>query len=161
MYGAALNQYLKYLSEGFNNSVEDDIDEIVGSTAVGETEKAGLIKARIGQGAFRAKLIDLWGSCAVTGYKDLNLLVASHIKPWSVSSNSERLDVYNGLLLVPNLDKAFDSGFISFKESGGIMISPLLDTPEQVGISSGMRIELRTQHLPYLEFHRSNVYRAK
>jgi putative restriction endonuclease len=83
-----------------------------------------LIKARIGQGAFRAKLIVLWGSCAVTGYKDLNLLVASHIKPWSVSSNSERLDVYNGLLLVPNLDKAFDSGFISFKESGEIMISP-------------------------------------
>lgn len=72
-----------------------------------ETEKDSIIKARIGQGIFRQQLIQLWGGCSVTGFKNEKFLKASHIKPWRDSSNQERLDKYNGLLLVPNLDRSF------------------------------------------------------
>ena len=51
------------------------------------------------------------------------MLKASHIKPWNISDDYERLDEYNGLLLTPNLDAAFDSGLISFDKDGVILIS--------------------------------------
>src|SRR5690606_16024439 len=72
--------------------------------ALGSTEAQSLLKSRRGQGKFRADLIYLWtGRCAVTGLSNVTLLRASHIKPWAVSNNYERLDAYNGLLLTPNL----------------------------------------------------------
>ena len=48
----------------------------------------------------------------MSGITSTWILIASHIKPWRVSNNNERLDVYNGLLLLPNLDKLFDKGYI-------------------------------------------------
>ena len=51
------------------------------------------------------------------------LLVASHIKPWSISDANEKLDIHNGLLMCPNHDKLFDRGYISFDDTGRILIS--------------------------------------
>jgi predicted restriction endonuclease len=51
------------------------------------------------------------------------LLRASHIKPWRMSDNSERLDPENGLLLVANLDAAFDAGLLSFTDTGRMLFS--------------------------------------
>lgn len=159
MYNSALNKYAEYLQEGFDSDVETDIEAILSQNNITHTEKAALLKTRIGQGNFRQKLILLWGGCAVTGYKDTSMLVASHIKPWSASSNIERLDAYNGLLLLPTLDKAFDAGLISFSESGIILISPLLQEPEKLGITESMAVNLKHEHQAYMEFHRDSVYR--
>lgn len=159
MYNSALNKYAEYLSEGFDSDIETDIDVILSRSSVSETEKSNLIKTRIGQGSFRQKLIAYWKGCAVTGYKDTSLLVASHIKPWRSSDNVERLDYLNGLLLLPNLDKAFDSGLISFDTSGKILVSPLLQEPELLGVNSEMRISMEDGHQGYMKFHRENVYR--
>ena len=65
------------------------------------------------------------------------MLVASHIKPWRDSNNQERLDKFNGLLLLANLDKAFDLGFISFADTGLVMISCQLEAPEVLGLRGG------------------------
>jgi predicted restriction endonuclease len=159
MYNSALNKYAEYLQEGFDSDIEADVESIVSEDNVTDTDKATLIKTRIGQGNFRQKLISLWGGCAVTGYKDASMLVASHIKPWRASSNVERLDGYNGLLLLPTLDKAFDSGFISFDLAGRILISPLLLEPESLGISETMSVNLKPENQAYMEFHRDSVFR--
>ena len=87
------------------------------------------------------------------------MLIASHIKPWKDSTNTERLDVFNGLLLIPNLDKAFDSGLITFDNNGKIKISSKLVDPEKLGIKTDQNILLDDQHKKYLKFHRENVYR--
>ncbi|VAW71889.1 hypothetical protein MNBD_GAMMA12-1819 [hydrothermal vent metagenome] len=142
-----------------DNSIVDDIKEITSNKSIDETEKARLVSSRIGQGQYRKSLIEYWRGCAVTGYTDSAILVASHIKPWANSSNSERLDMYNGLLLTPNLDKAFDKGYISFADTGRIIISPLLEKPEIISINSSMTIELLNEHKIYLKFHRENVYK--
>lgn len=160
MYASALNKYAEYLQDGVVSDVETDVEEILFNENTSNTEKSTLLKTRIGQGAFRQKLVALWGGCAVTGYKDAAMLIASHIKPWHASSNAERLDAYNGLLLLPTLDKAFDAGFISFKSSGQIIISPLLKAPESLGISMQMAIQPKPQNQPYLEFHRDTVFRS-
>jgi len=160
MYGSALNKFAEYLEEGFDTDIEDDIDAIISEDALSETEKSNVLKTRIGQGGFRQKLINYWGCCAVTGYKDPTLLVASHIKPWRAASNSERLDHFNGLLLIPTIDKAFDSGFITFETSGEIVLSPLLENPEILGIDPKMGISLEKSHKGYMDFHREVVFRS-
>jgi putative restriction endonuclease len=80
----------EYLSEAYNSDIESDIYDILRATDIGETEKSNLIKSRVGQGIFRQKLVSYWKSCVITGFKDMSLLVASHIKPWRASTNSER-----------------------------------------------------------------------
>jgi hypothetical protein len=161
MYSAALSHYGIYLKGSFENDVESDVATVLRDPGTATTEKIELIKARIGQGKFREQLVSHWGQCAVTGYKDVSLLVASHIKPWRVSDNKERLDPFNGLLLLPNLDRAFDKGLLTFDAAGALQVSPLLSNPDQLGIVQGVRALLRPEHQVYMEFHRACVYRAK
>jgi hypothetical protein len=85
------------------------------------TEKQAVTKARIGQGIFRQLLLEMWEGCAVTDIRLPNVLRASHIKPWRFSTNSERLDPYNGLLLLPQYDQLFDKGLISFDNKGPVI----------------------------------------
>ena len=127
-----------------------------------ETERKAVIQSRIGQGIFRSKLIAYWNGCAVTGCGAIEVLKASHIKPWRDSDNAERLDTYNGLLLIPNLDSAFDNGLISFDSGGRIMVSDLLDREdrERLGIQPEMRIrKLEEDHIQYLDFHKKHIFK--
>ena len=160
MYNSALVKFAEYLSDGFESDIDADIDAILAAANVTETEKSSLIKSRIGQGAFGQKLVSYWNGCAVTGFKDTNLFVASHIKPWCASNNAERLDLFNGLLLAPKLDKAFDAGLITFDAEGHIKVSPLFSEPEKLGITLEMGVELTPQHEKFMDFHRTFVYRA-
>ena len=72
------------------------------------TDVEVLVKQRRGQEKLRQLLMDYWdGRCAVTGVKTPELLVASHIKPWSqCESSKEKLDIYNALLLNIAIDRA-------------------------------------------------------
>ncbi len=159
MYSSALLKYSQYLSDSPSVLIESDIESIMSDQGISVTEKLNLIKSRIGQGAFRGKLINFWKGCAVTGFPIVNLLVASHIKPWSVSSNSERLDAFNGLLLLPNLDRAFDLGYITFDSQGNILISSVFKNSSNAGISASMKINLTDKHQAYLAYHREHVFK--
>lgn len=129
------------------------------------TEREALIKARVGQGDFRSALINRWGGCSVTGCGATELLVASHIKPWSLCANrNERLSPANGLLLLPTLDKLLDRGFISFDDQFRIMLSPQLKPGHlsQLNITSHLRLTGRANRdmLPFLRWHRANLFRS-
>ncbi|NDV18738.1 hypothetical protein GO013_04805 [Pseudodesulfovibrio sp. JC047] len=132
------------------------------SDLVNKTTVEAIVNARIGQGRFRHALIEFWrGCCAVTGVEDARLLRASHIKPWAVSSNTERLDPANGLLLSPSLDAAFDAGLISFSDSGKILISDAAEDLHKLGISSQMKINgLTKAHKNYLQYHQKKVFKG-
>lgn len=158
MYNSALNRYIEFLEDEKN--LVTDIEEIVGIKLFTNTESMNLVKCRLGQGTFREALIDYWKGCSVTSFKNLGLLIASHIKPWNVSSNEERIDLYNGLLLIPNLDKLFDKGYISFDNNGKILISSLLNDYESLGINLEMKIEIIDKHKVYLEYHRNNIFKT-
>ena len=126
-----------------------------------QTERQAVTKARIGQGTFRQRLVEMWDGCSVTNVKLHNVLRASHIKPWRFSTNSERLDPYNGLLLLPQYDQLFDKGLISFDERGGVVSSPALDgiEPAKLGIDPTDKLRsISRQHLKFLEFHRAEVF---
>ncbi len=128
-----------------------------------ETSKESLVQSRIGQGQFRTALIEYWQCCSVTGCKQIELLKASHIKPWRYASNQERLNVFNGLLLLPNLDTCFDLGLISFDDEGKILISNQLRkaTLLQLGINEGMKLmKVEKHHQEFLKYHRESVFRV-
>src|SRR5207253_2299272 len=91
------------------------------------TTREALVDARLGQGKFRQSLISYWGGCALTGCVFHNLLIASHIVPWSDATNDERLDPFNGLLLTANLDRLFGGYHMAFADDGRAIISPRLD----------------------------------
>jgi len=157
MYSSALNKYSEYLKDA-SDEIEEDIENIIKDRSYSETDKITLIKSRVGQGVFRKELLSYWKGCAVTGYKIPVMLIASHIKPWRDSENKERLDKFNGLLLTPNLDRAFDAGFISFDSNGEILISDTLEKPQMLGIEESMKINFKTLHQRYLEYHRDMVF---
>ena len=159
MYNAALNAYSAYLADTKGVYLERDIDEILEDPETTQTEKQALVKSRIGQGDFRRKLVDYWKGCAATGYRNTRLLVASHIKPWRNSNDSERLNVFNGLLLSPNLDKAFDLGYIGFGANGKIHISAELEEPELLGVTDDLSVNLEPQHIPFIEYHLENSFK--
>ena len=142
------------------NIIEEEIERINNDTSIEETDKEQLVKSRVGQGKFRGNLLKFWkDKCAITEYPVRTMLVASHIKPWTDSSNEERLDKFNGLLLVANIDRAFDRGLISFKPDGVILISHLLQDPETIGIHKNMKLVLMDEHQLYMSYHRDNVFK--
>ncbi|WNC67532.1 HNH endonuclease [Thalassotalea nanhaiensis] len=159
-FKSAINKYIKFASSytGVNDSITD-IEQIIATPL--DVTKVREIETRLGQGKYRDALIELWGSCSVTALKRTELLNASHIKPWSVSSNTEKVDKYNGLLLAPNLDRLFDRGLITFNNNGLIKISKLLSIQEIEALQITDKLSLRfikEEHKPYLEYHRNNIF---
>ena len=165
MYKRSMDYFAEHLKDDLPTIYSSSIGGIDETHPIVTTEVVSLIKARKGQGTYRKSLEDYWESrCSVTGTPDSNkgkLLIASHIKPWADSNNKERMDQFNGLLLVPNLDKAFDRGYITFDSSGAILISSKLNTPSGFGISKDLCInsnKLNQNHIRFLEYHRKKIF---
>lgn len=122
------------------------------------------VTQRIGQTCYRDALIKYWnGKCALTGLDIPELLYASHAKPWAdCTTATERLNVFNGLLLESRFDKLFDQGYISFANDGRILISPVL-TPSQLqllGLYPSLQIRrLRPEHFVFLQYHREHIFK--
>lgn len=129
------------------------------------TEAERLVSQRIGQDIFRDALIDYWaGACAVTGIELTPVLRASHMKPWSrCESDAERMNVFNGILLVANLDALFDRGLISFDDSGTLLVSPHIskESQQQLHLNNSLRLRwVANEHLNYLRWHRDSLFHA-
>lgn len=134
--------------------------EIFDSRQLSPTEKLQLVKSRKGQGIFRAKVEVKELGCRVTQIKCRRHLIASHIKPWRASNNTERLDGNNGLLLAPHIDHLFDRGYISFNDNGTLLISSLLDPDILVAwsISERQYSPLSKEQSKYMAYHRHHVF---
>lgn len=130
------------------------------------TEAERFVVQRVGQDVFRQGLLDYWeGRCAISGLAVPELLRASHIKPWAACDlDSERLDVFNGFLLAPNLDAAFDAGFITVADDGNVIVAEEL-RPEALalmGLDGALRVRGITEaHRRYLGWHRGWVWRGR
>jgi 5-methylcytosine-specific restriction protein A len=122
-----------------------------------ETERRGLVTSRIGQGMYRKRVLHRWEyECAVTGFGKLDVLIASHIVPWSQATNEERLDPENGILLSPAYDALFDRHLITFEDSGKIVLAESIDAAafQKIGVTGHERINrLHEDNLHYLKRH--------
>lgn len=147
-------------SGGLLGRIESDLREME-QEEISATTRSALVDARLGQGRFRRELLRRWdGACAVTGCRVGAVLRASHCKPWSKSTNQERLDSNNGLILSANIDALFDAGLVSFDERGEMLVSSSLSAQElgDFGLPAKLR-KLPTNKLGhFLRYHREHVF---
>lgn len=142
---------------------EHQLDQLRQDNAIPETTRQAVVQARRGQGLFKQRVMQIERRCRLTGVDRVEHLRASHCKPWRDATNVERLDGENGLLLTPDADHLFDRGFLTFEDSGKVLVSPVAHTeslkamgldPASLGnvgaFSAGQR--------SYLAFHRENVF---
>lgn len=140
----------------------DEQDAIVDRGIIGSTFRDQLVRARRGQGVFRANVLLREEFCRVTRVDEPRHLKASHIKPWRDATDAQRLDGANGLLLSPHIDHLFDGGYITFSTNQELLVVPevrdkLLDA---WGIDAGVRVgEFSREQNAYLEYHRVNVFK--
>lgn len=139
-------------------NILEQIKEIENNNKLLKTEKTALVKIRLGQSNYRNKLIEYWGKSCVIKLEMKELLIASHIKPFSECNDNEKYDLYNGLLLTPNYDKLFDKFLISFDNLGRILVSSLLEKSdlEKLGVSKEDKLnseKISTNHSEYLKYH--------
>ena len=106
---------------------EEDIQAELNRKDVPAVEIQQLVMARRGQGLFKARVRQHENACRITGVAEIAHLRASHIKPWRDSTDVEKLDGDNGLLLAPHVDHLFDRGFLSFTDDGDIILAPTMD----------------------------------
>lgn len=127
---------------------------------IDETEKLTLVKSRIGHGILKKRLLQTGAKCKICGLADEHFLIASHIKPWSISDNEERLDLDNVFLLCPQHDAAFDKGYITFNEEGEMLVSNELsgETKALLNLKEGQQITLSNGNVKYIEWHRKNIF---
>jgi putative restriction endonuclease len=156
-----LGQMITFLSDVAVIETQETEAEIAMQPA-GATEAAALVRARKGQGLFRARVASYSSKCRVTGVAEPSLLRASHIKPWSkCESNEERLDGANGLLLSPHVDLLFDRGLLTFRPAGELVISEVL--PQYVieawNISRAIdSAPFKPRQAEYMKFHNDVIY---
>lgn len=130
-----------------------------------ETEATRETRARVGQQKYREKLLEECPFCPITMVNDDRLLIASHIKPWAVSDDKERVDPKNGFMLSPLYDKLFDQGFITFTDDKKMQVSHWLSPRncERLSLKDGLyvqRLPLDEKRLVYLEYHQKFVFKG-
>ena len=154
--------YLPVSPEQFQiNQVNEEKPDYTDILLPNSTERSGLVTSRVGQGAYRKRIIHRWEyQCAVTGFNKLDILIASHIVPWANSTDAERLDVHNGILLSPTYDALFDKHLISFDHQGKILLSDSIETNSfgKIGVTGKEKIQkLSRYNFEYLDKHRELI----
>ncbi|MEM9886302.1 MAG: HNH endonuclease [Bacteroidota bacterium] len=149
-------------------SIESSIDRELNFKQILETEKDISVKARVNQGFFRKMILASYNStCCITNIDIPELLIASHIIPWSVDSKN-RVNPANGLCLNSLHDKAFDRGFISISPEYKVLVSKELKrTQNRASINSFLKYEGQVINLPkkflpsseFLNWHNRNVFK--
>jgi len=142
------------------DKIKNELNQKYNNKDLTQEEKRVLVKCRLGQSGYRKRLIEHWGACSITNSDCFDMLIASHVKPWSESNEQEKYDIFNGLLLTPNYDKLFDRYYISFDDEGNIMVSDKItdDNLKKLGISKTAKLnedKLSIEHIKYLKYHRN------
>ncbi len=141
---------------------EDRQQRVIEDGDLPQTMREDLVQSRRGQGKFRKAVLTFERHCRVTRVQNPDHLIASHIKPWRESDDSERLCAGNGLMLTPSIDHLFDRGFISFEDSGDLIVSPRADADSMVKM--GVDIDampnvgrFNSDQKHFLDYHRTAI----
>lgn len=151
-----------------NYSQATDSELESGTPTLNTAEREAVVKVRYGQGSFRDDLFVEGGhgeKCWMSGIEGRQLLIASHIRPWSRCKDepASRLKADNGLLLSALWDAAFDVGLISFDCDWKVIASSRLSESARkalnLDVHSALPEKFRTDGRGhYLAYHREYVF---
>ena len=130
-------------------------------------EKENLVKIRVNQSFFRKTVLASYDHrCCITGIGISELLIASHIVPWSADKKN-RINPCNGLCLNAFHDRAFDRGFITITPDFEIVVSEIIIKSKQAPSMFfsqlfDKKITLPQKFLPeknFLEYHNKYIFK--
>tara|TARA_B110000211_G_scaffold160265_1_gene181350 strand:- start:215 stop:712 length:498 start_codon:yes stop_codon:yes gene_type:complete len=139
--------------EQVSNTITDGIER--------ETKVNNIVASRKGQGLFKSGVALVEQGCRITGAIGQGYFIASHIKPWLISNNIEKLDGHNGLLLSPHIDRLFYQGYVSFSDEGDLLISKHCGSNivKAWGIKEGNTGSFKNEQKVYLNYHRNHIFK--
>ncbi len=154
---------------GKNNIIETVKKEIEFDNSKEGIEVMRSVKTRVNQSFFRTVVTSIYSNkCAVSSIDLPELLIASHIIPWS-ANEKERLNPSNGICLSPLYDKLFDKGLMSLTDDLKVIFSKKLlkiSNPKVYStffeVYENKEINLPDKFFPkqeFLEFHRKNIFK--
>lgn len=104
-----------------DRAAEEFLPEFVVTDADEREVIAAQAKPRVGQGAFRTRLLDAYGRrCAITGEKTEPVLQAAHIQSYLGPHSNH---VQNGILLSQEFHTLYDQGFIAITPDLKVRVS--------------------------------------
>lgn len=116
----------KILAEKQSTTIESKFNDILNDIDYENLNSSSVlrqVKTRVNQSFFRQIVVTNYNNkCAISGIDLPELLVASHIIPWSINKK-ERLNPENGICFSSLYDKAFDKGLITLSEDYKIILS--------------------------------------
>ena len=154
-----------YIDNYGMSSSQDDEEYRVGVHEEEQVIYTPVRHVREGQEEYRKKLLEECPFCPITMINEESLLIASHIKPWAVSTLHEKTDPNNGFILSPLYDKLFDRGFITFSDDKHVFISNWLSrqVKNRIGIKENQIFQflpINPERAKYLEYHRQTVFKG-
>ncbi len=154
----------------FSNTTVEDLNHISENEIFREgLTKEQMVKIRVNQRFFRTLILASYNStCCITGIKQPELLIASHIKPWSTDEKN-RLNPQNGIAINALHDRAFETGLITITPEYKIKVSSVLFDRKESGLNEdyflkyhNQGIILPSKFLPdrqFLEYHNESRFR--
>jgi putative restriction endonuclease len=157
------------LAQKENTSIENkyqdllfDIKDLRGETVIRQ------VKTRVNQSVFRQMVLANYTSkCAITGIDIPELLLASHIMPWS-KSEEHRLNPENGICISALYDKAFDRGLIGINQNYEVILSTSIKKKKDTlfyknhfASIENLKITEPLKYLPrkeFLEYHLDSIF---
>jgi putative restriction endonuclease len=146
--------------------LDEELDSIMPDDYTGETRQV-LTNQRLKQNFFRRAVLSSYrGRCCMSGLSNIQLLIASHIVPWS-KDKANRLNPSNGLCLSAIHDRAFDKGLISLTDDGRVLLArDILKSNEAFVTSVFLPLENRFIEMPekfrpspeFIKLHRTTVF---
>ena len=158
------------ISQRYSTTILSDISsaildtESVNDYAIENAKRE--VKVRVKQSVFRERVLENFNhQCCLTGVREIDLLVASHIIPWA-SKIETRLSPHNGLCLSILYDSLFDEGYFTFTEMNEVVVTSKINnlskqTQHWLTEISGKRMTLPQKHeisKIALEYHRNNIF---
>ncbi|MBO9564742.1 MAG: HNH endonuclease [Niastella sp.] len=161
----------KILAEKEHTKIEERYANILeGIGDMKGEDKIRAVKTRVNQDLFRKIVITNYGGqCAITGIDIPDLLLASHIIPWS-KNEQQRLNPENGICFSPLYDRAYDKGYIGINENFEVIVSSSIKEKHSLEYHAkhfasltGSKITLPQKYYPkreFLQFHMDTIFRG-
>ncbi len=148
-------------------TISDSLDIKLVSEIPEGIDRERLIKTRVNQSFFRQAVLSAYNySCCITGIDIPELLIASHIVPWS-KNKKDRLNPRNGLCLNALHDRAYDVGILTIMPDFKIKVSKRAIVKSHPSIENwilsfdGKKIRTPERFVPsteFLEYHNKEVF---
>lgn len=125
------------------------------------TVRESIIRVRVFQEKLRKKtIINYNNECAICDINKPDLLVCSHIIPWSFEEKT-RLDLQNSICLCFFHDRLFDKGYWTLSENNEIILSKRVDKSlMEFFINKKFKSPIKfSPNIEFLKFHRSEIFK--